>query len=61
MGNKALPMPVVIGIVVAVVLLVGFFGFRAISGHSSDSKGNDLSSAGVQPGSAANSGGQQHK
>jgi len=36
MENKALPMPVVIGIIVAVVLLVGFFGFRAISGRSTD-------------------------
>jgi len=61
MENKALPMPVVIGIIVAVVLLVGFFGFRAISGRSTDSKGNDLSSAGVQPSSAANADTQQHK
>lgn len=52
MENKSLPMPVVIGIIVAVVLLVGFFGFRAITGHATDGKGNDLSSAGVQPSNA---------
>jgi len=50
--NKALPMPVVIGIIIAVVLLVGFFGWRAISGHATDSKGTDLSSSGVQPSNA---------
>ena len=47
MENKALPMPVVIGIIVAVVLLVGFFGFRAISGRSTDSKGNEIGRAHV--------------
>ena len=29
MENKALPMPVVIGIIVAVVLVIGFFGWNA--------------------------------
>lgn len=53
MENKSLPMPVVIGIIVAVVLLVGFFGFRAISGHSTDKNGVDLSSAARQPSGAA--------
>jgi len=50
--NKSLPMPVVIGIIAVVVLLVAFFGWRAITGHATDGKGNDLSSAGVQPSNA---------
>ena len=61
MGNKSLPMPVIIGVIAVVVLLVGIFGFRAIAGHSTDKNGVDISSAGVQPSSAANSGGQQRK
>ena len=53
MENKALPMPVVIGIIVAVVLVIGFFGWNALSGHRTDSKGVDLSSAARQPSSAS--------
>ena len=52
MKNKALPMPVVIGIIVAVVLLAGFFGWRAISGSRVDKNGVDLSQAAVRPAGA---------
>ena len=50
METKSLPMPVVIGIIAVVMLLVGFFGWRAISGDRVDKNGVDLSRAGVQPG-----------
>ncbi len=45
-------MPVIIGIIAVVVLLVGFFGWRAVSGHSTDAHGVDLSQSGVQPANA---------
>jgi len=47
--NKSLPMPVVIGVIVVVVLLVGFFGWRAVNGGQTDAHGVDLSKAAVQP------------
>lgn len=49
MENKSLPMPVVIGIIAVVVLLVGFFGWRAISGGTTDKNGVDLTQAAVRP------------
>ena len=52
MENKSLPMPVVIGIIAAVVLLVGFFGWRAIGGGRTDQNGVDLSQAAIRPSGA---------
>ena len=49
MESKSLPMPVVIGIIALVVIVIGIFGWKAISGHRTDDKGVDLSQAAVQP------------
>ena len=42
MENKSLPMPVVIAVIAVVVLLVGFFGWRAVNGSNTDKNGVDL-------------------
>ena len=57
MENKSLPMPVVIGIIAVVVLLVGFFGWRAINGGTTDKNGVDLTKAAIRPAGAMPSGG----
>ncbi len=52
METKSLPMPVVIGVIAVVVLLAGFFGWRAISGGRTDKNGVDLSQAAIRPAGA---------
>ena len=53
MGNKQLSPPLIAGIIVVAILVVGLLGWHFINGPRTGPGGIDLSKAGVQPSSAA--------